>query len=148
MENYEPTLEHRTARFNAGIAQTIRIHKLQDRMNQYNLNPISYNAEEQNFNYELILSCIESLYKEAEAKLSPDSKKNYYVLYGKVHKTLEEYPIYEQVKTISSGTRTKFNDNYWKIFRKLLFIYESFVRSVLDDVGLNNPDYGYDEDEL
>lgn len=141
-------LEQRTTRFNAGIAQTIRIHRLQDKINQYNMNPISYNEHEGNWNYELIISCLESLYKEAEAKLNVESRKKYYELYKIVHDALEEYPIYQTVKTVNSGAKSKFNESYWKIFKKLLFKYESHIRGLLDDVGLNNPDYGEDEDEL
>ena len=67
---FNPEVEGINSKFNAGILQMTRIHKLQDQINEYNQNLLAWNEEKGNWNYKLKFNSLCSLYQEAKPKLS------------------------------------------------------------------------------
>lgn len=144
MNNYET--EGRTAKFNAGMLQAARIHKLQDQVNVCNLNPLAYNEEFKAYNYEVIISCLVSLYHESEPKLKTESRERFNKIHKVVLKSLREYPLIEMRSSISSGSKKPYtNSNYWEKYQQFLYDFENLVREFIDEAGLNNPDYDNDD---
>ena len=114
-----------------------RLHNLQSQINRCNLNPTAYDEETASWNFELILSCNNSLLEEAWPKLSTKEKEDIAKLKIAMETFLNKYPIYEKSKRNSP---LRINDIHWEIFKSWLFKYSLNIRELLDKHRLSSPD--------
>lgn len=132
------------SRFNAGIAQTIRIDDLQQKLNLARFNPLAQDLEIGRFNYEIMVSACDGLLQESWAKLSPKEKEEGDRLRKLVSLFIDVFPIYTQTK----DGKTKVNYQNYRKFMELINLYEKKNKIFLDDHNLNAPNYEDDDDEL
>jgi hypothetical protein len=131
--------------FNAGIAQTERIHALQMAINAARYNQLGRNMETMTFNYETIIQSLNGLLSECWAKLTDDEK----IEAERVRKLVGMYaerfsPITFTNDSTGNGTE-KINSKNYKTFIELLFVYERIIKQFLDVHNLNAPSRSDDE---
>lgn len=133
--------ELQLSKFNAGLLQMKRIHELQDTINKCNLNLLNYNENIGSYNYEIILSCLDSLYQEAKPKLKPDEIKNCETKRRVINEFLKRKPLMSMKKTqVPNGKgQLQVDTIVWNLVKEQLFEYESLVRDCLDKHDLNSP---------
>lgn len=147
MAYYENALNNandvgKTSMFNAGLLQTKRIGDLQERINTVSLNPLAWNQEYQVYNYEVWLTCVDSLLQEVSAKLGDKERLQGEFVRDKIYFFLEVNPVYKSKKKLGSktSTETKLNKSAWKVLFKALTIYEKLIRKFLDDHSFGAPE--------
>lgn len=132
----------KTSEFNAGVLQMQRIHILQERMNNANLNRLYVDPETEVHNYEIIISCANSLLREIYPKLSGDEKKDGKKLRDNIQSYIQKYPPYKMNKNVrvgSSQINLILDETNWQILDKYITIYYELVTTFLDDHELNSP---------
>lgn len=146
--NYGEVDQGESSQFNAGLLQMKRIHETQDLLNRANLNPQSFNDEVGVYNFEIIISSINSLLNESSPKLGSVERVEAEAMRDAIRFFLNKYPIYELKNGIKGGNSrasTKFNEKNWKVLQKQIIIYETLVRRLLDKHELNSPNKRDDE---
>jgi len=129
------------SKFNAGMLQMQRIHKLQDEMNNLNKNLIAVDIETGLRNYEVLVNCINSLFQEVSPKLSDKEKVEGLKTKELVECFLEKRPIHsDRTATINSHKKyVQFNKDNFKQGKKIIFMWEFMVRNYLEKHKMNSP---------
>jgi len=137
--------EGRVSEFNAAALKMRRLDKIQDILNDINSNLLAYNEEYGVYNFQLKFDICNSLYQEVDSKLTDVEKTDTKMLREAIATALEKYPIYEtRINKIDNKTKIKFNKGVWNVMKNWLFEYESKIRKLIDDHGM---DTMYNEDE-
>jgi hypothetical protein len=137
----EELSEGQLSKFNAGILQMTRLHKLQEQLNEANYNPLAYNEALGVYNYEIIIRATTNIIKEAGKKLSDTEKKDALALKKVLEAAIEKYPIHE-LKINQGYPHKRFiqvNSINWKLLKEFIFQYEDLARGFLDKHNLNSP---------
>ncbi len=137
------------SKFNAGLLQMSRIHILQERINQANLNPLAL-TEMGLYNYEIIIASCSSLFQEAAPKLSDEENRDILRLKKAIEDMLKKNPIHSIKVKKFSPDKKYIDTNYdtWDTIKPWLFDYESKIRKLLDKHNLNSPSEDDDFDGL
>lgn len=122
--------------FNELQFKMIRIHKIQDQINELWNNPLIMNHFFGNYNYESLLSNIQRLYSECYAKTTEHERKEYKKLIEEIEKLIEDKPPFEKSQH-PLGKRLSFNKNNWKELNKKLTALDLYVRELLDKHGFS-----------
>jgi len=137
--------------FNAGLLQMKRIADLQERINLVSLNPLVINEEIGVYNYEIWITCIDSLLQEISPKLESKGKEGEKGEREKaeevrdcVHAFLQKNSIFVEKKSINGDKKITKNTHVWNVTYKAITIYEKLIRKLLDDHKFNSPE---EEDE-
>jgi len=126
--------------FNEMQFKMIRIHKLQDQINELWNNPFG-SVYGFNYNYEVLFSVIESLYAEVYSKCTKEEKKKAKQRFENVETILEKKPAFEKSKHPSSR-RQEFNKDNWKVLKKKLKRLNLYTRQLLENHGFSpNKDF-------
>jgi hypothetical protein len=129
-----------TAKYNAGVLQTQRLNDLLNKVNESNINLLSFNEEYGVWNFELNFRCNKQLLQEVMSKLSNKEREDAIVRRDLIEGLLLKYPILIQINNLrSKNGKPKFSI-YWDIHKKYLSDFESQVRTLLDKHGLINPE--------
>ena len=140
-ESYEVDMGQ-NSKFNAGVLQIQRIHKLQDTINIANTNALAFNMEYGVWNYELIISCLDSLYHEIRPKLGKEEKENGDSMQSLIRKYFADYPIYKEEEDVRTHKKDMVLSSInWKVHKVYLVKYERMVRQMLDKHEFNSPSY-------
>jgi hypothetical protein len=133
--------EGQTSKFNAGMLQMTRLHKLQDENNLANKNPLAFDESYGIYNYEVVFANTTSMIEEAGNKLSTPEKKLALQLKKAIEKMLKDYPIHEVKKhhVYPYRSYTRLNPGNWDVFKNWIFKYEDMARGLLDKHHLNSP---------
>lgn len=146
--NYGDPDQGESSQFNAGLLQMKRIHEIQDLLNKASLNPQAFNDEVGVYNFEIILSSINSLLHESSPKLGKVERLEAESMRDSIKLFLVNHPIFELKKNLNAGNSrltNKFNKKNWKVLEKWIVAYETFVRHLLDKHELNSPNKVEDE---
>jgi len=133
--------EGKISKYNPAWLKMDRLHNINDTINRCWLNPLAYNQNLQQFNFEIILSCIFRLYQESQAKFNERERKKILAMGKGIELTLQKNPVYEQRtrKTMPHTKYVEINHGNWKVIKKWIDIYESEVKRVVDLHGLDTP---------
>jgi len=126
--------------FNAGIAQTERIHSLQQALNAARFNLTAYNYEVNKFNYEVMVSSNDGLLMEVWSKLTCDEQVKGNRIRKIVTDFMKTFPI-----VYSNNGEYKINNKNLEKFKELIMVYEQINKVFLDVHNLNSPNYEADE---
>ena len=129
------------SKFNAGVAQTERIHGLQIAINAAKFNPILKNMETGTFNYEIMIVSADCLVAEGWDKFTSD-EQNLMSRMNTIIKNLNKY--YPPILVNDNGIKiNKIN------YEKLLNFFELYERKIKELYGkhkLNAPSTDEDDD--
>jgi len=129
-----------TSAFNSALFQMQRLHDLQSKINECNTNLLAFNEMIGIYNYQLMVSCLNSLFQEMVGKLSEKEKDQVEEIRNSITTHLEEYPIH---KTRHHPNNHKpyieFSEDIWRVHKKKLIEYETLIRELLDKHKLNAP---------
>lgn len=129
-----------TSKFNAGILQMSRLHKLQEQINEANVNPLASNMDYGVYNYQVIFICTTNIVEEAGNKLKDKEKIEAMKLKEAIEFLIDNYPVHEIKKHPGyNKTYIKKNMKHWMVLKKWLFKYEDYARGLLDKHNLNSP---------
>jgi len=136
----------RISEFNELQFKMIRIHKLQDQINELFVNPLSPNLAFGDYNYNLLVSIIRNLYAEVHSKCTDEEREEINNLLEDIDNLMEDEPPYQQSNHPTGRKAILDNDN-WKKLRKKIHTLNLKVRGLLDAHGYN-PDKNYELDGL
>ena len=120
MVEYE---EIQSSKFNAGILGTQRVNEILVLLNQCKMNPLAWNLEQSDWNYNLILRCIENLYGEVEGFLNDKETQKAIDINLKIKELMEEYPIKDNIKKPNL-----YNQKSYEILMKAFGYYERIIK--------------------
>ncbi len=132
--------ETQQSEFNGAILQTQRMHALQDKINFCNLNPLVFDASLNAYNYEILFSCMRSLFKECRPKLNDKDreqgdKESLAIIYF-----MKTYPVKKKVTNVRGGKESVvINFSVWNTLEKALEDFEKNVREYLNKTNYNSP---------
>ena len=121
--------EGKSAKFNAGVLQTQRINKILDLINFCKNNPLAFNMDQNDWNFNIILRCVNNLFDEIEGFMKRDESKICVQIKERINKLIIDYPIIDNIKRSPYGNPEKqINESNWRILQKALDHYERLVR--------------------
>jgi len=126
----------RISEFNELQFKMLRVHKLQDQINELFINPLNLNIMFNDYNYSLIVSILFSLYSEVDSKCTPDEKKEGTKKFLEIEELIMENPPYEKGNHPISKVMTINREN-WNPIKIKLRELNLFVRNLLDNHGFN-----------
>jgi len=124
------------SQFNAGIAQMQRIHELQSRINDCNVNLKALNVEAGLNNYEVVFNSLNSLLNEVWPKLGKEEKEEAKKNKEAIQSFLDKVNLF--VKSGVSGKVIVMEDK-WILLRNAISNYELIVKTLLDAHKMNSP---------
>ena len=136
----------RISEFNELQFKMIRIHKLQDQINELWINPLAPNLAFGDYNYQLIISILENLYSEVHAKCKEEEQIKINKSFEDIEKLIEDSPIFESGNHPLSKKLVLSIDN-WKEIRKEIKALLLYIKVLLDNHGFS-PDKDSDADGL
>jgi len=141
-----PESEGKVSEYNAAAFKMKRLHDVQEELNLINGNLLAYNDEYGIYNYKLKFIRCDTLFLEVESKLKPNERKDANALRDAIRKAIDKHPVYESKKgkAYPYKQNMKINNGVWKVLEDWLFRYETLVRKLLDDHGM---DTKYDDDQ-
>lgn len=129
------------SKFNEGVLQTIRIHKLQDKINFASQHLNHFFDDEQLYGYEIKFECINQLLVEVSSKLSPEEDEEIDKIKNAIEMFIEKNPIHiKQRNSVSFMESVSCDKISLNVLKKALFNYDKKVRKLLEQHGLGNPD--------
>jgi len=131
----------RISEFNELQFKMIRVHKLQDQINELWNCPLMMNFNFGSYNYESIFSNLQSLYAEVYAKCTPDEIKEYNGLEEEIEKLIEDEPPFE-FGNHPTSKKASLNKDNWKEINKKLSDLRKLIKRLLDNHG-----YSPDKDD-
>ena len=136
-DNYQN--EGKMSEFNTAALKMMRLDKIESLLNQINGNLLAWNQEYGVWNFQLKFSLCDALYQEIESKLKPEERGDAEKLRNAIQIAMEEDSIYKlkKNKVYPYKQREELNKPIWKVIKKWLFIYETKVRKLLDDHGMD-----------
>jgi len=135
--------EDKKSKFNAGVLLTSRLHELQATINMCRYNPMAPNLQTGRFNYEVMISALDSLLNECWAKLSPTEQKEGYRMQNLINKFVKFRP-----PITTANKELKVNNKNHEDLMKLLDLYEKMIKTFLDTHDLNAPNREEDDEGL
>lgn len=125
--------------FNEAALKMMRLDRIQDKLNELWVYPTAYNVDTGKYNYEIIQSLIESLFQEVRPKMRDEEVTKGESFVDIVDNCLENLPPHQDIKEGESSDK-RFNRENWRIVKKTLRKFESFVRGQLDRHGFGSPE--------
>ena len=132
--------------FNAGIAQVMRLDKLQQAMNAARFNLKAINMETGTYNYECFINAAKCAFDEIWPKLSDKEKKEG----SSLIKTAEDIIRYKSpYESCSNKGETKhlFNKKSYENMEDLIDIISRRLRELMDAHDFNSPSKDEDDDD-
>ena len=121
--------ETKSAKFNAGVLQTQRVNKILDLLNFCKNNPLAFNIDYNDWNFNLIQSSIGNLYDEIDGFLDDKERKLCIDMLHKITEIVEKYPLLENQRKAASGSNTKVpNADNWKILKRAFEHAERIIK--------------------
>jgi len=133
----------RISEFNELQFKMIRIHKLQDQINELWINPLSPNFSFGDYNYNLIIAILEDLYSEVHAKCSKEEQDKIKEDFENIEDTIEKNPPYVKGNHPTSK-RASLDMPNWKELKRELKRINLYIRTLLDNHGYS-PDKSWDD---
>ena len=127
--------------FNQALQQQIRIHEILSRINSLNVNPLMYNSELGDYNYNIIIRDLDSLVVTPNPKL----KQVEIELIDKYRKLIQDClkykPIHERKinESLKDKISVRINHDNWNYLYELIFKYRCEVERLMDVHGYGNP---------
>lgn len=115
--------EIKSSKFNAGVLQTVRIDKILDLLNFCKINPIAWNEDQLDWNYNVWMGCVENLYGEVEGFLSKLESDGILTIKLKIDEMIKTYPIRENYKKPN-----QINVSNFEVIKKAISYYERVVK--------------------
>lgn len=133
--------EQKVSKFNAGLLQMERIHKL---FMAINLSWISPTKKDEFglYGYEVIHSALTSLFMEASGKLSPIQIEQFMKARNKITNFIDTKVIVKSIYRKGGKSAGVVPTMNWKLLKEGLFQFELMVRGYLELTGLNSPRKG------
>ena len=146
--SYDDDEESKQSVFNAGVAKAERIDSLQRALNASRFNLTLPNFDTGTYNYDVMLTCLETLRLEAWAKGTKVER----VYLDKIRKHIDEikekYCPYKECYNIDGERELVWDNKKLNIIKKILVRYEEIIRDVLDAHALDAPNKDYDDDYI
>lgn len=119
----------KSAKFNAGILATMRINKILDLLNFSKYNPLAYNSDYNEWNFNLQIRSINNLYDEIECYMDKDERNSCVLISDKIDELILKYPILESKKLSPTDQPKKIpNESHWRIIKKAIERYERLIK--------------------
>lgn len=134
--------------FNAGVAQAERIDSLQRAVNMARFNPQEINQDTRTFNYQVMISSLDSLAMEAWSKATAAEQKLLTSMNSVIHSMSNAFPILIENMNHRGQMELEWDVNNFNKLMKTLMIYEKIIKDVLDAHSLNSPTKDDDDDGL
>jgi len=111
-----------------------RIHQLQTRINECNINLLKFDEIVNQFNYQIKFNLLNTLYSEVHAKCEKDEKKIIERMRMFIFKLLDENPPHKIRKEINYPHKNnmKFNKDNFFMLQEILFKYETTIRDLIE----------------
>jgi len=119
--------EGKSAKFNAGVLQTERINEILKTLNFCKINPMAFNSDYIDWNFNIQLRCIYSLYLEIDSYMKKEEGKKCIQIYEKIEELIEKYPLLEEKRQFNKPVEKIPNQTNWKILKKA---FDNFERTV------------------
>jgi len=132
----------RISEFNELQFKMLRVHKLQDQINELSINPLSPNLSFGDYNYNLIISILESLYSEVHAKCDKEEQERARKKFEEIDNLIENNSPYEKGNHPTSK-KSILNKENWKKIKKEIKELNLYTRTLLDKHGFS-PDKDLD----
>ena len=135
--NYQD--EGKQSEYNTAALKMMRLDKIHTTINQINGNLLSWNEEFGVYNYQLKFSSCDALYQEVESKLSKEEREDAEKLRDAIQNLIENEDVYEikKSKIYPYKKGAEINKSVWKVIKRWLFLYETRVRRLLDEHGMD-----------
>ena len=142
MKNFRENLDKtKTSKYNAGLAQVLRLDEIFQKINRLNQDLLGLDPETGDENYKVKFNCCVVIFLEIKYKLNQPQRD----LGDKWVKILEDYiakfPI--RRKKLRGGRPTgdiTFIDENWQKIKKALYLFETLVRDFVAKTGMANPE--------
>lgn len=127
--------------FNEGSLQMLRIHEQQRKINLCRISPLQKDIETGRYFYEIIFSCLNSLFSECSSKLSGSELEEGLEARKKIDEFLLTHKIWKKINNRNHKyAQNKIPDFVnFKILESLLFVYELKIRQFLEAHNLTAP---------
>ena len=135
--------EIRISEFNELQFKMMRVHTLQHQINELWINPLSPNLTFGDYNFNLIISNLESLYAEVYAKCSNDEIETTDKLFANIERKIHETPPYES-NCHPTSKKTSLNKESWFSIKNDIRKLNFHIRKLLDNHGFS-PDKDDDD---
>ena len=147
-QNYLENLPD-SVKYNDGFFSVLRMHDIKRKINSCKINPTAFNFNENIWNYELWINCIEMILDEIWFKLSGDEREEISEYQDSINKFMSECVIVEvKTQTVYPYKKNEVvNKTKWLKIKKLIVNYDRLVRDYMDKYGFGNPDGGTEEDD-
>jgi len=110
-----------------------RIHQIQTRINECNINLLHFDEPTEQFNYQIKFNLLNTLFSEVHSKCKKE-KDSIQKLRGFILKLSNEKPPHKIQKEINYPHKNamKFNKDNFSVLQEILFEYETILRGLVD----------------
>lgn len=133
--------EIRLSEFNELQFKMIRIHKLQDQINELWINALAPNLSFGDYNFNLIIRNLESLYSEVHAKCGDEEREKADKMFEELDDKIIDAPPFES-KNHPTSRKASLSEENWKAIKKGIREINFYIRELLDNHG-----YSPDKDD-
>ncbi len=131
--------EYAESKFNAGMAQMMRIHNLQQLINQCNLNPFELDFDPRIRNYQVKFNTLNSLLMEAHSKLTSKERDDIEKMRDRLSRFMKGHPVVSIRTRINREGIKKIDYKLWDVTETFITEYEAAVKDLLEKHGINSP---------
>ena len=137
----------KTSSFNSAMFKMRRLDKQQSLLNEINVNLLSFNDLYGVYNYELKFRFCEQLHQEVESKLAEEERTNAEKLRVAIKKFMEKNNVFKSIRNEvnRSASKLKINHAVWNILQEWLYKYETLMRSLMDEHGMDTKYEEYED---
>lgn len=129
-----------SSKFNEAALQMQRLNKLQDRINESNLNPLLMYPEEKSYGFNIIFNSARSEFEEVSSKLTSVELLQAKMCIARIQKFMKENLVYEHKWDYGMNDyKMIFSLENWEALEKLLFNFKIMVRKHLENHNLTSP---------
>lgn len=133
--------EIRISEFNELQFKMIRIHKLQDQINELWLNPLQPSLAFGDYNYKLLISILENLYSEVHPKCDEKEQEKVKGIFDSINELAENEPPFEKQHPMAKNVTL--DRKKWLTLKVKLKELNLYIRTLLDNHGFS-PDKDLD----
>lgn len=128
------------SKFNEAALQMQRLNKLQDKINDANLNPLIFYPEERVYGFNTLFNSACSEFEEVSSKLTAIELLQAKMCISRIKEFMKKYPIYEHKWDYGMNDyRMIFSLKNWENLEMMLFNFRLMVRKHLENHKLTSP---------
>ena len=114
----------------------IRLHELLSRVDKFNVNPLFFSQETNEFNYRVIFNDLKSVLQTIWSKLKEEEKEKANRMRKEIEKIID-LPLFYSDKDANNTTVRYFENELWKKIQEGLFNFRCVLEEYMDSHGFN-----------